>query len=163
MDNQEFINVEDIINIARKAGKEILKIYKEDYDIMDKEDNLSIGKVISPLTLADLKSNEIISKKLKELYPKIPLISEENKEIPFKTRKEWEYFWLIDPLDGTKEFINKNGEFTINIALVKKNKPVFGLIYVPVKDVFYFTKNKKAYKQKGEDPPIKIGYSKENG
>ena len=123
------INIESIKKIAKTAGNEILKIYNKEFKIDFKKDN-------SPLTTADLAANEIIIKKLKKYN--LPIISEETKSIPFKIRKNWDSFWLIDPLDGTKEFIKKNGEFTVNIALAENNKPVLGVIYVPVKEALYF-------------------------
>ena len=125
------IKIDDIINIAVKAGDIIMDIYNKDFSVVYKNDN-------SPLTEADKKSNDIICSRLKEIYPEIPIISEENKEIPYETRKNWEYFWLIDPLDGTKEFIKKNGEFTVNIALIKKNRPIMGVIYAPALNLSYY-------------------------
>ncbi|MCP4255461.1 MAG: 3'(2'),5'-bisphosphate nucleotidase CysQ, partial [Candidatus Scalindua sp.] len=96
----------------------------------------------SPLTLADKKSNEIIEKVLEQTVTvnnsTVPILSEEGKEISYEERRKWEYFWLVDPLDGTKEFIKRNGEFTVNIALIHKHKPVLGIIYIPVKNIFYF-------------------------
>ncbi len=124
------INIYEIINIAKKAGEPILEIYNTNFEHKLKEDK-------SPLTKADTESNKIITQNLNKLFPNIPLLSEEEKEISFDKRKNWEFFWLIDLLDGTKEFINKNGEFTVNIALIHKNKPVLGVVYLPVYDVFY--------------------------
>lgn len=118
------------IEAALEAGKEILEIYKEDIvDVNYKEDN-------SPLTIADNKSNEVIVKYLGKTN--IPIISEEIEDKPFSERKDWDLFWLVDPLDGTKEFIKKNGEFTVNIALIKSGKPVWGVIYVPDKQILYY-------------------------
>ncbi len=120
----------DAINAAIKAGNEILKIYNSnDFNITVKSDN-------SPLTIADQKSNDIINSILKNTD--IPIISEENKQINYSVRKNWNKYWLIDPLDGTKEFIKKNGEFTVNIALVKNSIPIFGVIFVPAKKNLYF-------------------------
>ena len=135
------IDIHKINSIAKKAGDEIMRIYQQDFDVDYKADN-------SPLTKADIKSNEIITESLKDLYPEIPILSEENKEVPYNIRKNWEYFWLIDPLDGTKEFVKKNGEFTVNIALIYKNIPVLGVIYAPILDLLYYAqKNKGAFKQ----------------
>lgn len=118
------------IEASIKAGDEILSVYKsENFEINLKTDN-------SPLTIADKKSHEIIIELLNKTD--IPVLSEEGIEIPFETRQKWEYFWLVDPLDGTKEFINRNGEFTVNIALIHKNVPVLGVIYVPVTKDLYF-------------------------
>ena len=127
------INIEIIRKIAREAGKAILSIYNDaDFSkVVDfKTDN-------SPLTLADQASHQVIDKGLKEAYPEIPVISEEGNEVAYEERRNWPYFWLIDPLDGTKEFINRNGEFTVNIALIKDRKPVLGVIYTPVTDDLY--------------------------
>jgi len=123
--------LQSIIELAREAGKETLKFYNENFEVEYKSDN-------SPLTQADLASNRIIMKGLQELTPQIPIISEESGKASYKERKDWKKFWLVDPLDGTKEFIKKNGEFTVNIALIDAGKPVLGVIYVPVKDWFYY-------------------------
>ncbi|MCF6149215.1 MAG: 3'(2'),5'-bisphosphate nucleotidase CysQ [Candidatus Kuenenia sp.] len=135
------INLKEIIKIAIAAGDQIIAIYNNDTAaVAYKEDN-------SPLTLADEASNKVIFEALSNLYPEIPVLSEEGKGIPFHNRNTWDYFWLVDPLDGTKEFIKKNGEFTVNIALIKKNKPVLGVIYVPVKREIYFAQERiGAYK-----------------
>ncbi len=131
--------IENIINIAKDAGEKILKVYNsEDFEIKIKEDK-------SSLTRADIESNRIITNGLKQISD-FPVISE---EIPVKytDRKQWEYFWLVDPLDGTKDFIAKNGQFTINIALIHKNTPVTGVVYAPAMDVMYWAeKDKGAFK-----------------
>lgn len=127
------INIYKIIEIAKKAGEEILKVYNVDFEVDFKDDK-------SPLTLADKVSNEIICDGLSKLFPEIPIISEENKEIDYKIRKDWKYCWIIDPLDGTKEFINKNGEFTVNIAFVENGVPILGVVYAPVIDTLYYAK-----------------------
>lgn len=115
---------------AIKAGSEIMRINEDgNFQIESKKDN-------SPITLADKSANNIINEFLKSTG--IPIISEENIETDFSERKRWDSCWIVDPLDGTKEFINKNGEFTVNIALVKNNKPVFGVIYIPVSKELYF-------------------------
>ena len=134
------INIEDIVNIAKSAGDAIMEIYNRDFTIDYKDDK-------SPLTEADTKSNEIICKALEKAYPNIPLLSEENKEVPYEDRKAWEYYWCIDPIDGTKEFIKKNGEFTINIALIHKDTPVLGVVYAPaLGDMYWAVKGKGAFK-----------------
>jgi len=133
----ENINVQDIVKIAESAGKQILCVYNsDDFWVEDKAD----GDYISPLTLADTQANEIIVTALKELYPHIPILSEEEKEVPYSERKDWEYFWCVDPLDGTKEFIKRNGDFTVNIALIHKDTPVLGVIYAPVHDTTFYSK-----------------------
>jgi len=144
------IDIQKINSIAKKAGDEIMKIYQQDFDVDYKADN-------SPLTKADIKSNEIIAESLKDLYPEIPILSEENKEIPYEIRRNWEYFWLIDPLDGTKEFVKKNGEFTVNIALIHKNTPVLGVIYAPALEILYYAqKEKGAFKQEKNKKPQRL-------
>ncbi len=124
--------INQIIELAIKAGKATLEIYNSgDFEIELKSDN-------SPLTKADKISNEIIVSGLSVIDPSIPILSEEGKEIPFEERKTWKRFWLIDPLDGTKEFIKKNGEFTINIALIEDRLPIWGVIFVPVTGELYW-------------------------
>ena len=127
------INTEDIKKIAFQAGEAILKIYGKNFQVEYKDDD-------SPLTEADKNANEIICSSLHTLYPNIPILSEENRIIEYDERKDWEYYWCIDPLDGTKEFIKKNGEFTVNIALIHKNAPVLGVVYAPVLDAMYSAK-----------------------
>ena len=117
------------IEASIAAGKVIMEIYEKDFQIDFKNDN-------SPLTEADTAANTIIMDYLKKTN--IPIISEENKQISYTIRKEWTSCWIVDPLDGTKEFIKKNGEFTVNIALVKKGLPEFGVIYVPATGLLYF-------------------------
>jgi 3'(2'), 5'-bisphosphate nucleotidase len=129
---------------SKRAGEAILDVYDSDFAVEQKNDK-------SPLTLADKRSHEIIENVLEQTVTvnnsTVPILSEEGKETPYDERKKWEYFWLVDPLDGTKEFVKRNGEFTVNIALIHKHKPVLGVIYIPVKDVFYFAAlNIGAYK-----------------
>jgi 3'(2'), 5'-bisphosphate nucleotidase len=143
----EKIDINQILTIAEKAGKATLEIYGREFTVEEKEDR-------SPVTEADKKSNEIIIAALSDLFPDIPFISEETRQTPFPERRHWKYYWLIDPLDGTKEFIKKNGEFTINIALIEDQIPILGVIYVPVKDIFYYAeRGKGSYKiEKGVSP-----------
>ena len=117
------------VKAAYRAGCKILEIYDNDFTVEHKADN-------SPLTQADTASHQIIRDGLKPLG--FPLLSEEGKSIPFAQRSQWSSYWLIDPLDGTKEFIKRNGEFTVNIAFMEHNAPVMGVIYVPVQDRLYF-------------------------
>ena len=124
-------NINKIIEISKVAGDAIMDIYETNFDYELKEDN-------SPLTIADKTSNEIICKSLRDLTPKIPILSEESSQIPFRKRSSWKKYWLIDPLDGTKEFIKRNGEFTVNIALINEGKPVFGVIRVPAQGELYW-------------------------
>ncbi len=128
------------IKAAIEAGQEILRIYElPNLETELKGDN-------TPITLADLASNEIINNSLKRT--KFPIISEENEQLDYCLRKEWETVWIIDPLDGTKEFLKKNGEFTVNIALCSKGSPIFGVIYAPVSRELYYgiPADKKSYK-----------------
>ena len=129
----------EVSNLAISAGHAIIEHYRKDIKVMIKEDQ-------SPLTNADLDSNNIICSGLSKIDSTIPIISEESF-VDWQTRKEWNKYWLIDPLDGTKEFINKNGEFTVNIALIENNKPVLGVIFVPVLSTLYFaSQNFGSYK-----------------
>ena len=117
--------------IAQDAGLAILQIYNSDFDYKLKKD-------FSPITEADNISHKIITERLKILTPKIPIISEENSEVPYEIRSRWEKYWLVDPLDGTKEFIKKNGDFTVNVALIHNNTPIFGVIHIPVTNETYW-------------------------
>lgn len=119
-----------IESIAIKAGNEIMKIYESDFEITTKKD-------ASPLTEADLASHNIIKAELTKLTPNTPQLSEESAKIDWNERKTWNEYWLIDPIDGTKEFINKNGEFTVNIALVKNGIPVLGVVHAPALNTLY--------------------------
>ncbi len=125
--------ISEIKEIAIKAGEAILTIYHSDMDfgVEAKSDD-------SPLTIADKKANDIIVAGLKSLNHQFPIISEENKLLDYEERKDYDHFWLVDPLDGTKEFIKKNGEFTVNIALVKRDRPVLGVVYTPVTEELFF-------------------------
>ena len=134
------IHIEDIVSIARSAGDAIMEIYNRDFQVAYKDDR-------SPLTEADTRSNEIICEALQKHYPNIPVLSEENKMVPYEARRDWEYYWCIDPIDGTKEFIKKNGEFTVNIALIYKDTPVLGVVYAPVlQDMYQAKKGEGAFK-----------------
>ncbi len=128
------IQVAKIVSIAKLAGKAILNIY-HDADFSQVVDFKSDS---SPLTLADKEAHKVIFKELNDAYPEIPIISEEGREIPYQEREQYQKFWLVDPLDGTKEFIKRNGEFTVNIALIEDGLPVLGVVHVPVKDTTYF-------------------------
>ncbi len=129
------------IDSALEAGRQILSIYQDpasDFQIERKADN-------SPLTIADRKAHETISRFLKDTP--YPLLSEEGKHLPYEERRAWETLWIVDPLDGTKEFIKRNGEFTVNVALVCNGVPVMGVIYVPVlRDLYFGMEGEGAYK-----------------
>ncbi|RXJ85288.1 3'(2'),5'-bisphosphate nucleotidase [Arcobacter sp. CECT 8985] len=141
------INIEDIKNIALEAGKLTMKVYNKDFQVDYKDDK-------SPLTEADIKSNELICKSLNKLYPNIPIMSEENKQVDYEIRKNWDCYFCVDPIDGTKEFIKKNGEFTVNIALIHNNTPIMGVVYAPALGDLYWADGKSSYKN-GEKLPLK--------
>jgi 3'(2'), 5'-bisphosphate nucleotidase len=149
--NIDQIDIKRIIEIAQQAGTAILKVYDTDFSVYEKSDQ-------SPLTEADLAAHRVIANSLLELTPEIPILSEESATIPYSLRSTWSRYWLIDPLDGTKEFVKRNGEFTVNIALIDNMRPVIGVIYVPVSKVSYYSSTDGgAYKQMpGKEPePIK--------
>jgi 3'(2'), 5'-bisphosphate nucleotidase len=127
IDYNELLNIS--IRASLDAGQSTLKYYHGEFDVHFKADN-------SPLTLADLESDHIILDQLK--LTNIPVLSEESKSIAYENRKDWDRFWLVDPLDGTKEFINKSNEYTINIALIEKGYPLIGVVYIPVTGILYF-------------------------
>lgn len=139
-----------VIEIARRAGDAIMAVYETDFDIEKKSDN-------SPLTQADLAAHNLIVGALKQLTPDIPVLSEESESIDAKERNAWKLYWLIDPLDGTREFIKHNGEFTVNIALIDKHVPVIGVVYAPASDLLYFAvSGHGAYKQVKHYAPFAI-------
>jgi 3'(2'), 5'-bisphosphate nucleotidase len=123
--------LKQLVDISRRAGLTTLEWYDGDMGITQKSDE-------SPLTKADLASHQLIHDELTRSWPDIPVLSEESAEIPWETRRAWQQYWLVDPLDGTKEFINRNGEFTVNIALIQNHQPVMGIVHVPVTDTSYF-------------------------
>ena len=120
-----------ILSLSERAGKEILQVYNNEFDVAYKGDG-------SPLTEADRRSHRCIVNVLQSLTPDIPVLSEESETIVFDRRREWKKFWLIDPLDGTKEFVKRNGEFTVNIALVDNGRPVLGVVHTPIKQFSHF-------------------------
>ncbi|MDO8704834.1 MAG: 3'(2'),5'-bisphosphate nucleotidase CysQ [Sulfuricaulis sp.] len=136
--------LEAVREIAHAAGRRILDVYERDFEVEQKDDR-------SPLTEADRVAHEIITQQLQRLTPEIPVLSEESATASYEQRAGWKRFWLVDPLDGTKEFINRNGEFTVNIALIDGQRPVLGVVYVPVPALTYFAcAGQGASKQKGE-------------
>ncbi len=139
-------NLEDLLKIAVEAGDAIIGIYdSDDLGVELKSDE-------SPLTKADQAANQVICEGLLRLFPDIPIVSEENKEVPYSVRESFDYFWLVDPLDGTKEFIKRNGEFTVNIALIKNSEVLAGIVYTPVSnDLYYAFKGKGAIHINGDD------------
>jgi len=124
---------QQLLDIAKAAGQAILAVYHQDFSVEHKDDE-------SPLTAADLASNRTIVQHLGEFDPDTPILSEEGATIPFATRRCWERYWLIDPLDGTREFVKRNGEFTVNIALIENGCPVLGVVHVPVTGISYLGK-----------------------
>ncbi len=134
--------IEPLKDIVHHAASLILDVYKTGFD-----HTIELKPDDSPVTIADKLANDYIVERLNKLTPNIPVIAEESTLIDYNNRKDFKYYWLVDPLDGTKEFIKKNDEFTVNIALIEENNPVFGIIYVPVfKECYYATKKKGAYK-----------------
>ena len=143
-----------VARIAAEAGDAILEVYRQDIEVITKADE-------SPLTQADLASHRVITAALAELTPEIPVLSEESAEIDFAERSSWQEYWLIDPLDGTKEFINRNGEFTVNIALIRGNQPVMGVVYVPVTGITYSgVVGEGASRQEAGGEPVSIAIRK---
>jgi 3'(2'), 5'-bisphosphate nucleotidase len=126
------------VEAAILAGEEVIKIYDQNFEVFTKKDN-------SPLTIADQNANKIIENHLQKTQ--IPILSEEGKHASYKERKSWKYLWIVDPLDGTKEFVKRNGEFTVNIALVEDGNPIIGVIYVPVTKLLYYSSSLGAFKK----------------
>ena len=141
------IEIATLLDIARRAGAAIMHVYAGDHDVQYKDDN-------SPLTAADKASHEIIVAGLRAVTPEIPILSEEGADIPYAVRRDWQRFWLVDPLDGTKEFIKRNGEFTVNIALIAEGHPILGVVFVPALDrLFWGVADEAAWLQEaGRDP-----------
>lgn len=157
MDILKFIDINSILDIARESCSKILEIYNQEFEVELKDDN-------SPLTLADRASDEIITTALKKLnselssygFNSIGIISEERLELDFSIRDSFEYNWMIDPLDGTKEFIKKNGNFSVNIALLHNNRPILGVVALPVSgDIYYATKGGGSFKNTKRLPLLK--------
>ena len=133
----------EVVEIAHKAGDAIMEVYRGEIEVLRKADS-------SPLTQADMAAHHIIESGLGKLTPQLPVLSEESAAIPYATRATWRRYWLVDPLDGTREFIKRNGEFTVNIALIDDGKPVMGVVYAPAKNqLYYASKDCGAFKQSG--------------
>jgi len=133
--------LDGVIDIATDAGRRIVEVYNQEFTIQHKDDK-------TPLTEADMAAHDAIESGLSRLTPNIPILSEESAAIAFSERKTWNRYWLVDPLDGTREFIKRNGEFTVNIALIDGNAPILGVILTPVGGVCYYAcKGKGAYKR----------------
>jgi 3'(2'), 5'-bisphosphate nucleotidase len=142
--------LEHCARLAVLAGEKIMEVYSREFSVEYKED-------ASPLTEADIASHRIIEEGLLAFAYRIPVISEEGEGAPYSQRKAYKSFWLVDPLDGTKEFIKRNGEFTVNIALIEGNVSVLGVIYVPAKEVLYYgEKGTGAFRQVRGGSPVKL-------
>jgi len=146
------IEIGDVVSLAKQAGEAIMLVYAKDFTVEYKADE-------SPLTDADKIAHTIIEQGLKAIGEQvgtvIPLMSEEGKGIPYEDRKNWEYFWMVDPVDGTKEFVKKNGEFTVNIALICQGEPVLGVVYAPALDTCYWAKKGGGSFKDGKLLPLK--------
>ena len=139
--------LESVQALAAEASVRILEIYTNGFDVTVKDDN-------SPLTAADLAAHHVIVTGLQRLTPDIPVLSEESSAVPFAERSRWPRYWLVDPLDGTKEFIQRNGQFTVNIALIEHHEPVLGVVRVPVTGLCYFaTRGHGAFREEPHQPP----------
>jgi 3'(2'), 5'-bisphosphate nucleotidase len=150
------IHLPIIRELAMQAGEKIMEVYQ----LHDFSAVTEVKADDSPLTIADKAAHQIISEGLVKHYPEIPVWSEEGRNIPYEERREWKQFWLVDPLDGTKEFLKRNGEFTVNIALLEGRKPVLGVIYVPATGVLYYGRVAEgAFRQSSGEPPVAIQVS----
>lgn len=138
------------LEIAIEAGRAILEIYEAGFRVEQKDDQ-------TPLTEADLAADRIIGNGLRQLTPHLPVLTEESTTIAFSERRHWKRYWLVDPLDGTREFIRRSGEFTVNIALVEEQKPVLGVIYAPALGVYYYAcRDQGAYKREATNEPKRL-------
>lgn len=149
--HQELTELGDKVRkIACQAGEKILEIYDTDFSIEKKQDN-------SPLTAADMAAHNTICDALTTLTPGIPILSEESSHIDYSERQKWHQYWLVDPLDGTREFIKRNGEFSVNIALIEGDKSILGVIHIPVTGISYYASlNNNAFKHEPDKESIKI-------
>ncbi|WP_194973316.1 3'(2'),5'-bisphosphate nucleotidase CysQ [Aquiflexum lacus] len=157
--NPDFKQINILTELAKSAaliaGKKILEVYHSD------EIGLTLKEDQSPLTLADQAAHKVIVSVLEDTN--LPILSEEGADIPYSIRKDWEYYWLVDPLDGTKEFVKRNGEFTVNIALIHLGKPIMGVVYAPVLDWLYWgSKESGAWKQGGNQEPVRLSKVTDN-
>jgi 3'(2'), 5'-bisphosphate nucleotidase len=140
----------ELVTLSRAAGREILAVYNSNFEVQHKADQ-------SPLTQADLRAHTTLVNGLQALTPHIPILSEEASEIPYGERSRWSSHWLVDPLDGTREFVSRNGEFTVNVALIEQHRPVLGVVHVPTQDVtFSGLQQLGAFKQIAAASPIRI-------
>jgi 3'(2'), 5'-bisphosphate nucleotidase len=143
-------SLDDLLQLAHQAGDAILAIYNTDFEVEHKQDN-------SPLTAADTAAHHLIVSTLEKLTPDIPVLSEESSKVPFSTRQQWQRYWLIDPLDGTREFVKRNGEFTVNIALIEGQIPTLGVVHAPVLGTTYYgVRGEGAWKMEADRPARSI-------
>ena len=139
-----------VLELARAAGREIMQVYARDFRVDEKADR-------SPLTDADLRSQKVILAGLAGLTPDVPILAEEAAAVDFDQRSRWTQYWLVDPLDGTREFVSRNPEFTVNIALVREHRPVLGVVHVPAQALDYFgCEGSGAFRQAAAQPPVQI-------
>ncbi len=142
---------DELVDIARAAGDAILTVYASDFDVMSKSDQ-------TPVTAADVAAHELIAARLHKLAPDIPLLSEEGSIAPYTARRGWPRYWLIDPLDGTREFVSRNGEFTVNIALIEGSQAVLGVVHVPVTGTTYSGGAAiGSFQRDGTAPEVRVG------
>jgi len=142
--------LEPVIAIGMQAGRRIMEIYEGGFSVEHKDDE-------TPLTEADMAAHEIIDEGLAALTPELPILTEESVSVPFEERARWHRYWLVDPLDGTREFIKRNGEFTVNIALIDNHEPVLGLVYAPVLGTYYYAcRGQGAFKREATSAPEPI-------
>lgn len=147
-----------VLQLAIQAGRAILDIYEQDFQVEHKADQ-------SPLTAADMASHHTIVDGLAALTPDIPVLSEESASLPYDTRRQWQRYWLVDPLDGTREFVKRNGEFTVNIALIDNGQAVFGVVHVPVSGVSYIGQaggGAQKIDKHGDRHPINVTATRQN-
>ena len=146
-----------VLDTACRAGDAVMKVYEQDFAVYEKQDS-------SPLTEADLASHKLITQTLATLTPNVPVLSEESAALPWETRRAWRRYWLVDPLDGTKEFVKRNGEFTVNIALIEDHTPVLGVVYAPVLGTLYWgVKDEGAWQDDGERRLEPLSFPAEGG
>jgi 3'(2'), 5'-bisphosphate nucleotidase len=141
-----------VVALVEKAGAAVMEVYaRGDFETTyKKEDD-------SPLTRADLASHRLLSEGLRALTPTLPVLSEESKEVPYPERQSWQRYWLIDPLDGTKEFINRRDEFTVNVAMIERDEPALGVVYAPaMEELYYASRGLGSFKRKELEPPERI-------
>ncbi|CAN5458496.1 3'(2'),5'-bisphosphate nucleotidase CysQ [soil metagenome] len=138
-----------VVTLAKQAGAAILQYYHQEQAVA-----VRLKKDDSPVTDADMAAHQLIAVGLKQLTPELPILSEEAADIPYSTRSTWQQYWLIDPLDGTKEFIQGHAEFTVNIALIVNNKPVLGVVYLPVLGTCYFAAENQGTFRQQDDLPV---------